>query len=378
MHPTTRPFVIDADGHIVEPPTMWAHYVDAKYRDQAPHVGLDENGKPCQVVGGRIIMRHAMLLTLGPDYTFEHFTPQPGGWDPQARLRDMDSEGIDIAVLFPSIGFYLAELTDATLMAVLCRAYNNWLADYCRAAPERLVGVALLPLIDVGESIRELTRAVEHLGFRGAFFRPNPYAGRPIHDAAYEPFWRCAAALGVPVTVHEGLSDSLPTLGRDRFDNAAMLHVLSHPFEQMSACAGLILTGVLDRHPHLKVAFLESGAGWLPYWLQRLDSHWETWRRLLPAVRIRPSEYFKRQCVISTDPEEETIDSVARHVGDEYVVWASDYPHPDAHFPGAVTKTLESMRDMPVPSRDKILATNAARFYGLAGQVESLRSRVES
>ncbi len=365
MTDAIRPIVIDADGHIVEPPSMWAEYVEAAYRERAPRLTLDERGRPCQVVDDQIIMRAAMLLTFGPQYSFDTYQARPGGWDPVARLRDMDSEGIDVAVLFPSISFYFSEIRDVALMAALCRAYNNWLADYCSAARDRLVGVALLPLNDVDESIRELERASERLDFRGAFVRPNPYAGRPIHHPCYERFWQCAAALGVPITVHEGLSDSLPTLGRDRFENPAILHVLSHPFEQMAACAGLIMTGVLDRHPNLRVAFLESGAGWFPYWLQRLDAHWETWNALLPAVRMKPSQYFRRQCVVSTDPEEEGIAAIVAQGGDENIVWASDYPHPDAHFPGAVTQTLERMRDVPPASRQKVLATNAARFYAL-------------
>jgi predicted TIM-barrel fold metal-dependent hydrolase len=361
----TRPIVIDADGHVTEPPTLWSNYVEAAYRDRAPQGTLDENGHPCMTLDGRLIMRHAMLLTLGPEYNVAEYKAQMGGWDPAARLIDLDSEGIDVAVLFPSIGLYFSDITDAKLMAALCRAYNNWLADYCRHAPDRLVGIALLPLVDVAESIRELTRATEQLGFRGAFFRPNPYADRPIHDPAYAPFWECAASLGVPVTVHEGISDSMPTLGRERFSNPAILHVLSHPFEQMSACAGLILTGVLDRHPSLRVAFLESGSAWLPYWLERMDSHWETWRKVLPPLQLKPSQYFKRQCMISTEPDDDVVDSVVQHVGDDYIVWASDYPHPDAHFPGAVTKTLESMASVPADSQRKILATNAARLYGL-------------
>jgi predicted TIM-barrel fold metal-dependent hydrolase len=375
MTTPNRPFVIDADGHIVEPSSMWAEYVEPAYRARAPRPALDERGHPCQVIDDRIIMRHAMLLTFGPEYKLEGKTFQAGGWDPQARLRDMDSEGIDIAVLYPSIGFYLPELSDVPLMAALCRAYNNWLADYCRAAPHRLVGVALLPLHDIDESIRELTRATEQLGFRGAFFRPNPHAGRPIHHPAYGRFWECAAALGVPIAVHEGLSDSLPTLGRDRFENPALLHVLSHPFEQMAACAGLIMTGVMDRHPSLRFAFLESGSGWLPYWLERLDSHFDTWGKFFPQLRLKPSEYFKRQCVISAEPSDEIVDAVVRHVSDECVVWASDYPHPDAHFPGAVTKTLASMATLPPASRDKILATNAARVYGITLPLRSERAR---
>jgi predicted TIM-barrel fold metal-dependent hydrolase len=357
--------VIDADGHVVEPPGMWAEYTEPAYRARAPRLAVDEHGHPCQLLDDRLIMRHAMVLTFGPEYRIDAAQFREGGWDPVARLRDLDSEGIDVAVLFPSIAFYLPEIEDAGLMAALCRAYNNWLADYCRVAPERLVGVAMVPLADVDLAIGELERAATTLGFRGAFVRPNPYAGRPIHHPIYERFWERAAALGVPITVHEGLSDHLPTLGRERFENPAILHVLSHPFEQMTAAAGLLMTGVLDRHPDLRVAFLESGAAWLPYWLGRLDSHWETWRAFFPAVRLKPSEYFRRQCVISTDPEEAALELVVGAAGDDNIVWASDYPHPDAHFPGAVRKTLESMRGLPEGSRQKILATNATRFYGL-------------
>lgn len=357
--------VIDADGHVVELPTMWPQYVDPAYRDRAPAFAFDEEGHPCQVLDGRIISRHAMRLSSGPDGTFAGVTRSAGGWDPGARLEEMGAEGIDAAVLFPSLSFFFCEARDAKLDAALCRAYNDWLADYCRADPLRLYGVSLLPLSDLEASVAELERTVERYGFRAAFVRPNPYAGRPIHHPAHERLWRCAASLGVAIAVHEGLSDTLPTLGRDRFENPVMLHVLSHPFEQMSACAGLILTGVLERHPELRVAFLESGSGWLPYWLDRLDSHFETWRRHLPAIRQRPSEYFRRQCFISCEPDDVVVESVVRHVGDECVVWASDYPHPDAHFPGAVKKTLESLADVPQTSRARILGENARRLYGI-------------
>ncbi len=361
-----RPIVVDADGHVVEPPTLWEQYVEEELRPRAPRFVLDEYGRPCTLFDGRIGMRAAMLLTLGPSWDTSRFSrARAGGWDPQARLADMDAEGIDVAVLFPSVSFFFPEMEDVRLQAALCRAYNNWLADYCAAAPERLIGVAMLPLADVEASVCELERAAEKLGFRGAFVRPNPIAGRPIHHPSYARLWDCASSLEVAITVHEGLSDNLPTLGRERFENVAIQHVLSHPFEQMAACAGLILTGTLERHPRLKVAFLESGAGWLPYWLARLDSHLTTWRELFPTLRLAPSEYFRRQCVISADPDEAMLEAVVRQVGDECIVWASDYPHPDAHFPGAVTKTLDVLRDVPEASRSRILAGNAARFYGI-------------
>ncbi|HLK11276.1 MAG TPA: amidohydrolase family protein [Candidatus Binatia bacterium] len=357
--------VVDADGHVTEPPAVWTDYVEPAFRGRAPRFAFDERGRPCQVLDDRVIMRHAMLLTLGPEYRLDPAQFRPGGFDPGARLADMDAEGVDVAVLYPSVAFYLGEAGDPALIAACCRAYNDWLADYCRAAPQRLVGVAMLPFADVDAAVAELERATTRLGFRGAFVRPNPCAGRPIHHPAHDRFWECAASLGVPVTIHEGLADGIPTLGRDRFENPAMLHVLSHPFEQMAACAGLILAGVLERHPALRVVFLESGAGWLPYWLGRLDAHVETWGRLLPAVRMKPSEYFRRQCMISTDPEDETGALAVAAVGDDCVVWASDYPHPDAVFPGAVAKSLAAMADVPEASRRKVFGTNAARLYGI-------------
>jgi predicted TIM-barrel fold metal-dependent hydrolase len=291
----TTPLVIDADGHVTEPPMLWDEYLEARFRERAPRFTLDPEGRPCQIADGRHIMRHALRLTLPPGYPEVAYVPRAGGFDPQARLRDLDSEGIDVAVLYPSVGLYVSDVTDPELLGGLCRAYNHWLADYCRAAPERLIGIALLPLADVAASVRELERATGEHGFRGAFCRPNPYADRPIHHPDYEPLWACAASLGVPVTVHEGLSDVVPTLGRERFENPAMLHVVCHPFEQMAACAGLVLSGVLERHPTLKVVFLESGAAWLPYWLHRLDEHCETWGHLLPGLTMKPSEYFRRQ-----------------------------------------------------------------------------------
>jgi len=144
-----------------------------------------------------------------------------------------------------------------------------------------------------------------------------------------------------------------------------MQHVLSHTFEQMAACAGLILSGVLELHPRMKVAFLESGASWLPYWLGRLDSHQETSGNLMPPLSMKPSEYFRRQCVISTDPEDDTTALVVQTLGDEFLVWASDNPHPDSVFPGAVTKSLASMAALSETSKRKVFAANAARLYGI-------------
>src|SRR5438552_16733769 len=168
--------VVDADGHVTEPMSLWTDYVEPAYRERAPRPVLDERGRPCMLLDGRLVMRHAMLLTLGPDYDVAAAKFRAGGWDPQARLRDMDSEGIDLAVLFPSVAFYLPETSDAALTAALCRPYNDWLADYCRAAPSRLFRVAVLPPAALAASLRELAAALGELGLPGPFVPPHPSA----------------------------------------------------------------------------------------------------------------------------------------------------------------------------------------------------------
>jgi predicted TIM-barrel fold metal-dependent hydrolase len=370
--------VIDADGHVIEPAGLWKEYTESRYHGRLPRPVTDENGLFCYAVGETLLMRTASRLSARParapdpgadprrgDYPESQI--RPGGWDPAARLADMDLDGMDLCFLYPTLAFFLPEVPDVALQAALCRAYNRWLADYCRADPERLRGIALLPLHDVDESIRELERCTREYGFRGAFFRPNPYGGRTIQSPAYEPFWACAEALGVPVTVHEGISDSLPTLGRERSESPVLQHLMSHPFEQMAACAGLVLSGVLERHPRLHFVFLESGCGWLPYWIRRMDGHAEHWRHKLPKLSLRPSEYFERQCFVSMDPDDACAPALLAELGSGSLVWASDYPHTDHEFPGAVKATLEILGRAPPGAARQVLDRNARRLYRLPG-----------
>lgn len=367
--------VVDADAHMIETPEMWDSYIESAYRGRTPRLSYDEKGRMGILIGDTLVGRMGNELAgaplQNPDVPLDEMSSmagmgvRPGGYDAKARLADMDSEGIDKAVLFPTIAFYACESPDLDLDKAICRAYNNWLGDHCAEASDRLYGVTLLPLRDIDASIAELERCADKFGFRGAFFRPNPYGGRVIQATAYDRFWDCCQSLGVAIAIHEGISDTLQTLGRDRVENPALLHLFEHPFEQMAAFASVIMTGVLERFPRLNFAFLESGCEWLPYWLDRMDGHYKQWQRLFPAMRATPSEYFRRQCYVSCDPDESFVASVVRDVGDENLLWASDYPHSDGPFPGAVEMTLESMKEIPAASREKIMGSNPVRLFGL-------------
>ena len=207
--------VIDADGHILEPLDLWDKYIDPAFRDRAPRIVKDENGKERlvieeQAVGdgqrgiGRIGAVGARQGVVAAD-TMEYKDGKPGGFDPHARIPDMDADGIDAAFLYPSLGLFSGAIHDPQLAAATCRAYNRWLADYCKPYPDRLFGVAMLPMQSVDLAIAEMRFARKELGLRGGFLRPNPYHGnKMIHDPMYEPFWAAAEDLDFSIGFHEG------------------------------------------------------------------------------------------------------------------------------------------------------------------------------
>jgi predicted TIM-barrel fold metal-dependent hydrolase len=276
----------------------------------------------------------------------------------------MDLEGIECGMLFPSAGLYLPSVGEAPYAVALCRAYNNWLFDYCRADPKRLLGVGVVPVQDIKEAVSETRRIALELGFKGAFVRPNPVQGRTLDDPYYDPFYAALQELGIPLMVHEGSGAYLPTAGAERFPGQWFFtHMVSHPFEQMLACLSLICKGVLERFPHLLVAFLESGAGWLPYWLWRMDEHREILPFQVPWLKLKPSEYFRRQCYVSCEPDEDNLAATVQAVGEDRILFASDYPHWDAIFPGATKAILDNDGISP-SAKKKIMSGNAQKLLG--------------
>jgi uncharacterized protein len=361
--------VIDGDGHVLEPRAAWAALPDG----HRPEIRTDDRGLDHVVIADTAVFtaRLGQMGLPGTDVG-EVSGPvpleaaRPGAFDPAARLADMDHEGIDAVVLYPTIGLGFWGIPDPAAAVAVCRAYNDWLATFCAAAPGRLRGAALLPFQDVAAAVGELRRCREELGFVSAMVRPNPCLGRTIGDPANEPVWSAAEELGVPIAIHEGFQPAVPPLGSDRQPtNVLILHAVSHTFEQMLACAALIGLGVLERHPGLRVAFLEAGGGWAPYWLERLDHQVGTYRRYAPDMKLTPGEYFARQCWVSFEIDEPTLPLLAPLLGVERIVWGSDYPHADSTFPGAVKALRGTIAALPDAAQDRILGGNASELYGI-------------
>jgi predicted TIM-barrel fold metal-dependent hydrolase len=219
--------VIDADGHILEPLDIWAKYMDPGHRDRAPRLVLDNNGKERLLVEDKVLGSPKGLGRLGavgardgsvPADTMMYADGRRGGFDPHERIKDLDLDGIDAAFLYPSIGLFSGAVSDPQLAAAMCRAYNRWLADYCKPYPDRLFGIAMLPMQSIELAIEEMRFARMKLGMKGAFLRPTPYNGRMAGHPDYDPFWAEAQALDFSIGFHEGSSGGMPTVAVDRFE----------------------------------------------------------------------------------------------------------------------------------------------------------------
>ena len=222
-----------------------------------------------------------------------------------------------------------------------------------------------MPQCDLGAALAEARRCVRELGFRGVMMRPNPVRARTLGDPYWDPLWSLLEELDVPLAVHEGTTQDLPQSGRDRFENYALRHVCSHPHEQQIACAALVMGGVLERHPGLRVDFLESGCGWLPHWLERMDEHVHGWGHAIAKLPLAPSEYFRRQCFVSCDPNERTLPSVVALAGEDVVGVRHRLSAP-GRARGRSRRAHRGAPELSPAAREKILRRNAQRCFGLA------------
>jgi len=361
-------WIVDADGHVVEPAQLWDEHLDPRFRSYAPFVlqGDDHFRFVCNDrIGFRIRGRNE---SLGAPGQTPHRASAPvaaaGGADPAARLRDMDVDHIGTAVLYPTWGLMIQGVSDPAPALALCRAVNDWLATYCAEDPTRLVGVGTLPMTDAADALAEARRCVERLGFRGVWRRPEHLDGLPhLQDPSYEPLWSYLEDADVPIAIHPGLNGVVPVDGLvARYgDYYSALHALHFPVEQMMALTTFVAFGILERHPRLRVALLESGATWaLPY-LHRLDEHLDTFGFDRGRLTMRPSEYFSRQCFVSVEqPEPALAQMLAAHPGS--VVFASDYPHGDGTFPGSAAALCDTP-ELSTGAVRAILRGNARRLY---------------
>ncbi len=370
--------VVDADGHLLEPADLWLKYIDPQYRDRAIRIDHDEQGweillfdnKIAEVVRGTL----GALGGVGMDPD-EFFIPgnksymdgcPPGSYDPKARLQVMDDEGIDIALLYPTISiFWEGWVTDPKLATAYTRAYNRWLVDFCSYDKKRLFPIAHVSLIDPEGAVEETLRAKKD-GCVGIYLSPDMVARGWKHfdDPSFVRFWETVQDLQMPVGFHVVVRDQ-PSF-REWVRPGADFGLFNFTFLAIDVMAGftqMMSMGMFDKYPRMKCTVLESGANWISAWLDRMD-HKYIPMKSRTQLKMKPSEYFYRQCLVSADPDETMTAQVVEHIGPDYFVWASDYPHIDSSF-GVAKEIKERIEPLSLDAQRKVLGGNAIRFYNL-------------
>jgi uncharacterized protein len=373
---------IDADSHILEPNNIWEKYLEPEFRSQMPRIytGYYEEtakGKKTDLafyndvsVGGVDMPLEGVfgspIIMPGLGEAYDDYARQ--GFPPRCYLDAMQRVGIDYMVVYPTAGLYscAAPALSGAAAAAYRRAYNNWLYDFCSEVGERLVGAGSLDLRDPELAEREAVRCVKELGFKAVHINPVPVGEHRLYEPCYDRLWATISDLDVPVGVHVGALNAcdqmlyhyLPGLGTAE-------SITAFSIGNMLASTAFIMGGVLERHPKLRVVHLESGAGWAAFWMYRLAAGVQGGFKGLPipGLKMAPVEYFQRQCFISADPDDPGIKQVIDTIGDNNVVVATDFGHPEGrHYSRAVDEVM-GLEGVSEASKRKIMWDNALKLY---------------
>jgi predicted TIM-barrel fold metal-dependent hydrolase len=254
---------------------------------------------------------------------------------------------------------------DPELQAAMARAYNRWGQEMRETSNGVVVTSGPVPLNDVSRAVEEIQYAHEHLGIRCFWARPDQFNHRSLGDRYYDPIYELLQDLDCAFATHEYMGLNAVTAGSDRFNTFTEWHTVVHPHEAQHALLSMIVHGVYERFPRLRTAYMEAGCGWLPSWLHRIDEHLELAGAVeAPELTMSATDYFRRNCWISTECDDRFVSDVIRWMGDGHIVYETDFPHPDSKYPEATDHFLALDEDLvPAESKRKILWDNALDLY---------------
>ncbi|MEZ4332513.1 MAG: amidohydrolase family protein [Myxococcota bacterium] len=367
---TKRDRLISADSHINEPPDLWTSRVRAKFKDRAPRIERLAQGDAWIMEGSATPINFGNNAnggtppeTRSPWVRWEEI--RRGGWVPAVRLEEQAEDGVEAEVLYPTPRVshnVLANNRDREFHLDCIRAYNDWLSEYASHAPERLIGIAVMPTTGVGDAIAELERAMALPGLRGVLLGRYPNGDlvtKPEDDA----FWARAAERGVPLHVHVGLAAVMSDEDPDRKKPGARGELRN--LDASVRTYEVITSGMFDRFPRLDFVFAEVDCGWIPYAKEQFDNRFH--RRAAsdrPPIAHPPSHYFDHN--IATTYVTDTFGIQNRHsIGVERMMWSSDFPHSGTDWPNSRRQIEADFEGVDARERRAILAGNAARIYGL-------------
>jgi predicted TIM-barrel fold metal-dependent hydrolase len=369
--------VVDCDSHVMEPPDLWERYIEPKYRDRAIRIVRDPaDGMEVLMSDNQPILR-GVLAALGGANLDRRKILVPGAasylegcptssYMPEERIRMLDQWGVDAGVLFPTIGI-LWDVADNGLATAYARAYNDWVNDFAAHDRRRIIPIAHLALQDADAALAELRRCLK-LGFKGIFLAPETIGGRRFSHPDFDPIWRECEEAGIPACLHVIVRFNRRTaiLG-DFYPPGEMRMVwgfgLGGFAQVVPAAMTMVADGLFDRFPRLKVLCVEAGCGWAPYMMDRLDEKYEHLGWTHPT-ELKPSEYFRRNLWVVAEPEERTIGAVMDLMGEDRVLWGSDFPHIDSTL--QAPKLIRGAIGALSPDRQrKLLGGNASGVFPL-------------
>jgi uncharacterized protein len=379
-----EPTFFSADSHVNEPPETWER-IPKNLRTHGPHFVKDPPGKKglYMVFDGHEPDPVGMTFTAGVEKvpggvrkvieTFD-WEDWRGPWDPVARLKDMDLDGVKIEVLYPSMArnFYSLKGEETALQKAGLQSYNDWMTDYCNTAPKRLIGLGLLSALDVDWSMEEMKRCAK-LGLKGVVLPSGLPDGMCYGDADYDRLWQLAQDMRYPIHFHINILQ-----GRDRM--AARLKVISKLqqgrnalrrtiLEPLNLLTDLVFGGVLDRFPKLPFVLAEYDLAWIQPFINKLDGSLLRARSEAPdspTIDALPSECVRRQVYVTfQDDRAGVLASESLKMSDNYM-WASDYPHGGATWPHSKDVNKVQFQGIAHDIEQKLIWQNAANFYGVA------------
>ncbi|MGI9577012.1 MAG: amidohydrolase family protein [Microthrixaceae bacterium] len=366
--------VFDADSHVIYPADLWSTYLEPRFRDRISRrspAGLDTYNPV--VVDGRWSQHDTSLygqFQKAIGWTAEDMVAQYGDIVVEGFTGDRVAaahavDGIDVAVIYgPEYDLWLDGI-DPELQAAMVRAYNRWGQEMYETSGGRVLTSSPVPLNDVSRALEEIQYAYDELNIRTFWARPNHMNHRNLGDRYYDPVYELLQELDCPFATHEFMGLRGQTEGADRFDTFTEWHTAVHTHEAMNASLSMITQGVFERFPRLRCAYMEAGCGWLPSWLHRIDEHLEMAGAVeCPELTMTATQYFKRNCWITTECEDPFVADVIRWLGDDRILWESDFPHPDSKYPHTTKEFLGLLpEEISMESKAKILWDNAVDFY---------------
>jgi predicted TIM-barrel fold metal-dependent hydrolase len=358
---------VSADSHVNPPADMWAEYLAREFRDRAPVVERTDEGDFEVFEGQR---RPMVALTGAAGRRPEEYTMtvrrfdevRPGGWSPAPRIEDQDIDGIDAEVLYGPLGDPLRS-SDPRLVRASYTAYNRWLADFCSYAPDRLVGIAYIPCNDPADAIAEV-RAAASFGLRGVLLPHAPGTGTWGSDE-WAPLWLTLVELGFPASFHVGGSRNFAGSADYDAPDAFLNSMVAAKLQMPLTLGSVLLSGVLMRHPDLKLVSVEGQIGWIPFWKYYIDHVYEKhrWHKNIHFPE-RPSFYIERQVWYTFMEDPPGVE--ARHgCGLDRIMWSNDYPHSETTWPHSHKIIGDILAEVPPSEVQRIVRDNCVDLYHL-------------